>query len=243
LGECRIGGGPVSSNFGLGRRLHSCLPGLLDISDDGRYLAAGDNEGGWVEVFDLTTGKRIGYCPNANVPRFLGGGHTLVTFASEWRTPSGSVKWYACEEGKVLSLATKAAVAWESAWVVGFSDRAVLLGRSGNSELESLFALLPASWAPVARSWFGWGSDTFVVDVMDLDSGEVADTLKPGLGKFAILNVSADGRQLAMPSGRQVTIWDIPPRRPLYCWLTCGGLALLAAWVGWPRKGKVAAAA
>jgi hypothetical protein len=27
--------------------------------------------------------------------------------------------------------------------------------------------------------------------------------------------------------------------RPLACWLTCGGLTPLAAWVGWPRRVKL----
>jgi hypothetical protein len=45
-----------------------------------------------------------------------------------------------------------------------------------------------------------------------------------------------DGSGLIHTSEGRLFFWDMPPSRPLACWLTCGGLALLAAWVGWPRR-------
>jgi len=47
-----------------------------------------------------------------------------------------------------------------------------------------------------------------------------------------------EGPRLYTDDTGHIALWNLPPRRPLSCWLTCGGLALLAGWVGWPRKAK-----
>jgi hypothetical protein len=55
--------------------------------------------------------------------------------------------------------------------------------------------------------------------------------------------VSPDGTLLAIRAGNRITLWDVPPRRPHSCWLTCSAISLLAAWLAWPRKVKAPAVA
>jgi hypothetical protein len=53
--------------------------------------------------------------------------------------------------------------------------------------------------------------------------------------------LARSGRYIASVNDGRLSLWSLDRHRPLSCWLTCGVLTLLAAWVGWPRKKRIEA--
>ena len=54
--------------------------------------------------------------------------------------------------------------------------------------------------------------------------------------------LASTGLYVAVIDDTGLSVWKTARTRPLSCWLTCSALALLAVWVGWPRRGGIIAA-
>ena len=109
-----------------------------------------------------------------------------------------------------------------------------------------------------AASWLsnslGLQRTRFELRMRDNNSGRLTSTMQVKLTQGARMSssinvlsgfepnfsvsLSPDGNWVAVHDARNVQVWELSPRRPLSCWLTCSALALLAVWVGWPRKGN-----
>ena len=53
------------------------------------------------------------------------------------------------------------------------------------------------------------------------------------------VKASSDGLLLAVEDNQELSLWDIPPRRSVTCWLVCGGVGVLALLLAWSGRRRV----
>jgi hypothetical protein len=219
----------------------------IAISADHRYLATdGDTES---VVYDIRTKRTIGRCEFRGLPHFRPD-FRAITFTSVPDAPSGQVAQFSIGEGGRFKEVFKAVMPeaaqleWSSLPSCELlSSVAVHEKRPGwpdwiaprtGEMLESTLGLrqvqINVGWSePNGRNTRHEASLFVAYGVPDYEPWSVRCSVTLGIVVFSF--------------GGELSLWDIPPRRPLSCWLTCGGVALLAAWVGWPRRGRAVGSA
>jgi len=97
------------------------------------------------------------------------------------------------------------------------------------------------------RRFFGLNVVTIKMQVHDIVTHEIRHEFDvrmksmDGIIYFSMFQepmfkVSPDGQLIVMQDGDEVSLWDIPPRRSLWCWIICLGICLLALFLAWPRR-------
>jgi hypothetical protein len=239
----------------------SKLPGI-DFSPDSTHLAVELDE---LLVFDLRERAAIGFCRACARPHFRNGGRVLTALDRRGLfSPPSRVR--VIEVPGDLSSGAGEGLAPDSELAVppgGWSipEREVYLGMTASAVVTAERAggsKFPwPDWTPVAvREWVSslWGANALTHRIRVRDSANGSE-----LQATTVLMVSADpnslqsqpqppvtsedGRFLIIPDETQLALWFIPGEHPLSCHLTCSALALLAAYLAWPRKGKTAGVA
>jgi WD40 repeat protein len=209
----------------------------IDLSDDGRFLAvAGDRKG--VAVLDLQTGKRVGTCQEALLCKFMPDRTTLVTVHTKDLVTPAQVKWYDCTANGVGQIESKVLTAWESEYLQGFGSGVAIGGVRDSVTVDLPVSWLPADWQTALQRVLGRTNDSARLKLVDLASGSRLQTMHVNYKSTFDAKLSPSNRFLAVSDDEKVTVWDVPPDRPTSCRITCMGLALLAVYVGWPRKVK-----
>lgn len=220
--------------------IEGCDTNCIQIDPYRRYLVVqGD---GCSIIYDFKTHQELAHCENKYTPRFLKDGETLL-FSS-----GGSFSRARMENGKLEEQPFQLQPNIQPMYPFQISNNHLLT-------LEEDYGPSPAwlDWMPEqVRNWLGWRG--VIVNIWSLQTGNVAQSLslpvaKERKGNFGITiggrsvfpgeaEISNDGNLLAINDETDLSIWEIPPRRSLWSWLTSGTLLLGVILLAWPRKVK-----
>ncbi|MFT3881686.1 MAG: WD40 repeat domain-containing protein [Gemmatales bacterium] len=211
----------------------------LQFSDDGRYLAVGSDED-CVVVFDMLTGREIGKCPDSRIPLFLPDSRTLIAMPDI--LGAGKVQWYQIEEEAVKPLTLSRDIDPLLERLVGTSPKQFLTVREWDSAPgRTLPTWIPVSLRDRVNAALDWTKHTLYIQSISNSTGLVRDEFPLRVNSFVECKITPDGLLLAMEEYDSLSLWDLPPRRSLTCWLICSSLAAFALWIGYPRRQKVVA--
>jgi len=224
-----------------------CYCERMQFSSDGQYLAIASYFE-VITVFDLRTGRVIGLCKYSSIPVFSSETGTIIALPGF--NQLGDFHWYQLNEEKIQRLSISHRLKSD---LHGLASAPGLLVKSSRNSLNSNSST-PSSlpkWIPsVLRSpleaALGYGNQSYNVTSIETSSGRIRDdfiiqvNLPHRLNEVIDTKVSRDGLLLAVKEYEQLSLWNIPPRRSLACWLVCGGIACIALLVAWPRRVKQA---
>lgn len=211
-------------------------PDGMQFSDNKQFLAvAGDTSG--IVVFDVESGQAIGQCSDAWIPHFFPDNKTILALPN--RLFSGDLTWYEIV-GKNFSPLKRNTGGVSKGLLIGTSKHRLLTSRHDFHDKAGL-----PSWIPTyIREWINsiyWDFNRlFPIMSWDIETGQLVDEFSISFKLSLLSYVSSDGQYLAIEDAYELCLWDIPPRRSTRCWLVCSSVMLLAFWIAWPRKLKLA---
>lgn len=227
---------PAGTTVDLRTNYWKCRPYRMSFSNDGRFLAVGGDHPG-VVVFDIESGLVIGQCPKAWMPHFLPDNNTLMTLTD--RDLVSDVNWYELGQQKLNHLSRVLQNETNKVEVLGVcSNWLFTVVHIGHQPLA-----LP-SWVPFwirqsVESLFKKVKQTVVIKTWDTNNGKLFDERKVTiLAELPVLTLSPDGLKVTVEDSKDLSLWDIPSRRSLTSWLVCISFALVALWIGYPRRQK-----
>ena len=210
-------------------------PEYLKFSKDGRYLAVGGDEDA-IAVFDLNAEQAIAVCPNSRIPLFLSDSRTLIAIPPIYNSKKGC--WYQLDGSKVTPSQITMTLDPEKEYLLGASDARLLTGTWDHSDRWSFPEWIPESLRDKLEVAMGRKKYRLQIRSCNSTTGQVCDEFVLQVSDREVATVSPDGLLLALKNYDHISLWDIPPRRSLTCWLVCISFALIALWIGYPRRQK-----
>jgi hypothetical protein len=217
------------------------------LTSDRRFLASCQDGKGTV-LLDLVTKREVLSLSTKAVPRFTSDGAVLLVLPV-WDLSRDRPQWFRLQSGSWRQSQETSPEFAPGEFFVGFGAEYFATAVE-QSVGEGWIGNLPTFLQTWARQI--WQPPRLKISMWSLHDGKLLRSCVFPYGKHKSIYpndsfaengceviVSNVGRFFAVHDGSGLSVWLASPRRPLSCWLTCGGLALLAAWVGWPRKGKV----
>lgn len=229
-----------------------CHPESMQFSSDGRYLALGSDDN-VIVLFDLTTDRIIGQCPDSHIPVFLPDSQTLIALPacnSSYLVRErlrGKAQWYRLCEGQLtphpLSYEILSVDAmFKVPQAVATDPGRILTLHEDDTTQRSLPEWIPDAVRERLEAALGWTKRYLLVQLFETGTGRVRHTFKLRTGvsesSFSCENirVSPDGLLLAFKDDNELILWDIPPRRSFVCWLVCGVIAFFVICLAWPKR-------
>ncbi|MFT3882968.1 MAG: L-dopachrome tautomerase-related protein [Gemmatales bacterium] len=237
---------PKEHVTGGGRGAWSLEQDSLVCSADQRYLIMADNFAENILVFDMQNKNLIGESKKMSLPRLINDGKTLVCFP-EYFGKDTQARWYSLQESAIVKLSVTTSEPVEGEYVCS-NDMHFLTIRTNPSEVRpfwSDWAWLSDSIKVTLAQWSGLLNMQLEASLWNINTGKlekryplaisVVDSL-PSSGHRCWL--SNDSTQLLLNIGTSISLWDVPPRRPLSSWVTTLSACLFALWLAWPRRMK-----
>ena len=219
--------------------------GLL-CSTDKRYLVMTTNFVDNILVFDLPGKKMIGECKGMYLPRLLNDGKTLLCLPEHF-VNEDCARWYRLHESALIGLPGS---------VSEMAGEAYLC--SNSTHFATAKMIVPASppfwydWSWLSDTvkytmaqWLGllkleievslWSNNTGMLEKRFPIVISMAEGLPSSVPRSLLLN---DSSQILLNIGTAIALWDLPPRRPLSCWLSASSISAFALWLAWPRRMK-----
>ncbi len=223
----------------------------MHMTSDRRYFATSLISGSNV-LYDMIEQKEILRTKDTKgIPRFTPDGLTLVILPGyQYRTQE--VIWYRLENGAWSESASRMLHLDKDETIQQACDnyfvtiKKELIEHAWLNRLPDFIHAKVGSLLPSGRLHFRF---------WDLETGQlipehsVVIPFKGGswlnpLPGYPLLNeeltISDDGRYLAVKNDKVITVWETQPHRSVMCWLVCCSIAILALWLAWPRKVKLA---
>jgi hypothetical protein len=223
----------------------------VTLSDDARLLAVTTRYND-VLVFDLATSKEIGCLGLSRGPVFAMDGSAVMVHDILGST---AIRMFRVANGEVQD---KDIIAWvpeRGEHVVGTSPEVSVTARQRHFHL-TLRDMLPAEVTETVEGWLGNGR--WELSIRDTLSGARTRTgmsiepytipparvalpmrLRIAATPSFWVTVLNKGQQVILQMRDNLELWDVRPGRSLVNWIACAGLAVIAIWIGWPRRIKV----
>ena len=227
---------PVGTTVNFRTNYWVCRPYRMEFSNDGRFLAVGGDHLGIV-VFDIESGLEIGQCPNAWMPHFLPDNKTLMTLTD--RDLGSDVNWYELGQQKLNHLPRVLQDETNKVEVLGVSRNWLFTVVHIGRQSLALPSWVPVSIRQLVESLFKKVRQAVIIKTWDSNTGKLFEERKVTIwAELPVLTIAPDGLKMAVEDNKDLSLWDIPPRRSLTCWLICISFALIALWAGYPRRQK-----
>jgi hypothetical protein len=210
--------------------------GGICISADRRFAALELSDR--VIVCDLVNKGQINHFRNVTAPRFTANGKVLTTLT--YRSQPRGENRYVFTDPSYFEVGAVN----EKEGLLCVNDDLYVTAEETPCTIPGwpLLQKLPKGITKKMTEWLGYPKLNAEMTVWRRSTREPLHRFSLSLKgePHFIGGTNADGSLLALDVTGEVTLWDIPPRRSLFCWISCGSMVTLAFWLAWPRKSKAA---
>jgi hypothetical protein len=223
----------------------------LAVSNDGRFLGH-INQYGDLLLLDLKSSREIGRIPNVREASFSEDGITVLVRSTD---DACSAHLFRIVDGQ---LQTRSLVDWTPAtgeFVVGANLNVVVTTRQRVFRLP-FHESLPKGLVATIERWMG--AERWDLTFRDVRTGAIlaqppisveGEGVQRGrqivgppiVAPSFSVRLLDQGRRVFLQRYQDVALWDIRPGRTVMNWIVCGAMALVAVWMGWPRRAGVVA--
>lgn len=205
----------------------------VQFNSDSLLLAVANGQGSMF-VFDMKTGQMLGQCSGATTPLFFEDNKTIVAMPGFNRP--GKFEWHHLEDGKLVPASLPKPFHSEPATLLAACSTKWLTIQPETAAHPSLPAWLPEGMRNNLEAALGWTKNAQVVRSYGVFTGQLRDEFKIKAQNITKAIVSLDGMLLATEDGENISLWDVSPKRSITCWLVCGGMAVVAVLLVWPKR-------
>lgn len=220
------------------------------FSRDSRYLAVGCDSPSYI-VFDLSSEQVIGRCDKAWSALFLDDSSTLVTLPEPYHlnnlgipfevnnSTTKHIDWYRVEADQFHLMQKPGHGVQAKALFLDANPAALLTYHLVDNNPKRLPLWIPDGIRSKCEAALGWWMYHLLIESCHCETGEVRETFQIRVRSISNTKLSPDGQLLAIQEDTSLSLWDLPPRRSLTCWLSCFVFAAFVLWIGWPRRRRV----
>ncbi|MFT3882967.1 MAG: hypothetical protein QM703_25340 [Gemmatales bacterium] len=229
----------------------AALNGLLQLSDDKRFLAIAGSGMKSVLVFHLPSKKLLAQLPFSGIPRFLGKDNLLLLvpeFHLSETPVNNQLKRFMVSETGVTDISASSEYPTTKGETLLCDQRRLVtnevqLDLPSSSPFWSKWDWLPDVWkVKLAMAIY---SPQVRFDVYDPRSGKKEQTFHLPLSNIFYATylqrnwLSSDAKLVALNDGTTLALWETSPGRSLLPWSILVGTIIVCLWLAWPRRMKV----
>lgn len=229
----------------------AALNGLLQLSDDRRFLAIAGSGMKSVLVFHLPSKKLLAQLPFSGIPRFLGKDNLLLLvpeFHLAETSVNNQLRRFTVSENGITEVSKSSEYPTTNGETLYCDQRRLVtnevqLNIPSSQPFWSKWDWLPDLWKVKLAMAIYSPQNHF--DVYDPRSGKKEQSFYLPLSNFFYASylqrnwLSSDSKLVALNDGTTLALWETSPGRSLVPWAILGGTIVVSLCLAWPRRMKV----